>query len=758
MRNNQGSDWAGVVRDGVGDHVAATDEQEAVIRVGTDHLLKSKHRQLHPLDLPHILDAIFASLDPYPLRHNVRLVNIQWRTIADRHLEPISTVNNWNPAHTEDEMVQFLDTLSNRTLLKISQQGQPDMHHGRSLIERLDTVRNRDGNNSLRIRSLHLDSVPTGEPWIYVSLFLKLGSFLTSIRISGALWTVGRGDRYHPLPLGVILFRCRLLRHLFISTTEDHCDIGHNTNPPGPGPSSDPTNPGTLQLEEFEVVNMYISQPILEAVITHSPRLQILRLVGMYGIENSNLVVEGASTRARIVDLVGESCPGLQIFHYSIRVHRLAKDDVIGFTSLKNHEGQSSGTLHRIRLTSLEDVVNQLNDLDLGNNRLLYAPRHRAKSTTDRQHGYHPRDPSLVAPTPFPQRFCRFHSYTTRIPVQFTPAATSQSTPCPLSFSLAGSTRGKKLRGPLPGVAGGALLQPWQQWVQKKIWVCRRLATLHIYSSGENIRDAEEDARILFGYISRICPLLRDLAIQHQHLCVRLEGGLCLLSRLHHLERLSIVSSGNNSGFTKADLVWMQKSPPPTQDLPRFRAPKERHTEYHRQLGQFLQRNLIALARADPGRVQEMHQLYLKAKDPNQQLTLKDMDGVGSVADLEAWRQFRQGYKIESGTGQTNEQEEKDGDDAAPTEQVDLPYCWPSLKYFAFYRYQVPVAKQRKNRVHCQEDLDALDRALWDEIKDIRPGVEIKCNRGLYYNAIYYIGIHGNPIHLASYGKPYVDV
>ncbi|KAF9130132.1 hypothetical protein BGW39_003414 [Mortierella sp. 14UC] len=150
-----------------------------------------------------------------------------------------------------------------------------------------------------------------------------------------------------------------------------------------------------------------------------------------------------------------------------------------------------------------------------------------------------------------------------------------------------------------------------------------------------------------------------------------------------------------------------------------------------------------------------MHRLYLKAKDPNQQLTVEDMDGVSSVADLEAWRQFRQGYKLEGAPGRVNSQE--GGNDTAPSEQVDLLYCWPSLMYFAFYRYQVPVNKQ-PNGLPRQEDLDALDQALWDEIKDIRPGVEMKCNRGLYYNAIYYTGIHGNPTHLASYGKPYIDV
>ncbi|KAG0278296.1 hypothetical protein BGZ95_004294 [Linnemannia exigua] len=730
--------------------------------------------QLHPLELPHILDAIFAFLDPYPLRHNVRLVNKQWRAIAEQHLELISTVNDWNPAHTEDELVQFLDTLSNRTLLKISQQGQPDMHRGRSLIGRLDTLRNRGSNNSIRIRALHLDNVPTGEPWIFVSLFPKLGPFLTTIRISGALWTTGRGDRYHPLPLGVILFRCPQLRHLFISTTEGRCDIGHNTNPPGPGPSSDPTDLGTLQLEEVEVFNMYIPQLILEAVITHSPRLQILRLVGMCGIENSNLVLEGASTRTQIVDLASESCPELQIFHYSTRWHRLAKDDVIGFTSLTRHQGQYSGILHRIHLTSPDDVVGQLGDLTLCNNHV--GEQNATTTHTLSLYSYcmhRAIAPSLqpivnmvttleILPTSRPP-----HSLD--VSVDFTHTLHGFLCSSPLLLHLKAplvrfhsallDLRGElNLEGHYQALPAVPYYRPWQQWAQKKIWVCRRLVTLHIYSSGEYIRDAEEDARILFGYISRICPLLQDLAIQHQHLCVRLEGGLCLLSRLNHLQRLSIVSSGNNSGFTKADLLWMQKSPPSTRDLPRFREPKERHTGYRRQLGQLLQRSITALARADPHRVQEMHRLYLKAKDPDQQLTLEDMDGVGSVADLEAWRQFSQGYKIESRPGRINEQEGEDGAETAPTEQVKPPYCLPSLKYFAFYRYQVPVVKQRKNRVHRQEDLDALDQALWDEIKDIRPGVEIKCNRGLYYNAIYYIGIHGNPTHLSSYGKPYVDV
>ncbi|KAF9912264.1 hypothetical protein EC991_000155 [Linnemannia zychae] len=728
------------------------------------------HRQLNPLDLPHILDAIFAALDPYLLRHNVRLVNRQWRTFADRHLEPISAVNTWDLTHTEEELAQFLDTLPNRTLLKISQRGLPDVYQGLSLIQRLGTLQQSSDNNNIRFRSLHLVSVPCSELWIYISLLPLLGSFLTDIRITGSIYSFEPGNSYQPIPLGIILHRCPHLRNIYISATEGPCDIGHNTNLSGSGSSVDLKDLGTLKLEEFELVNMNIPQTTLEAVITHAPRLRVLRLVELYRSDTSNRVIGGAPTGSRIVDLAAESCPNLQVFHYSLRWQRLSTNDVVGLTSVTKQGVQCSGTLHRIHLTSPNDVVDQLRDLNLDKN---HADR-QDRLTTHTLSLYHYHVQPIIAPCLRPiinvvttlEIHPMHHPPGLDVTVNFTRTLHKFLCSSPLLLhlkaplvrfhsaflDLRGEENSQGLYQALPAVP---YYQSHQQFIFKMIWACRRLVTLHIYSSGEQVQFAEEDSRIVFGYISRICPLLQDLAIQHQHLCVRLEGGLCLLSRLHHLERLSVISSGNNSGFTKADLVWMKKSPPPTQSLPRFREPMERHTEYRRQLGHFFQRSLTTFSRVDPDRVQEMHRLYVKAKNPNQQLTVEDMDGVGSVEDLEAWRQFRQGYRLEGTPGRANAQE--DGDSPAPTKQVDLPYCWPSLKYFAFYRYQTP-AKIQPYGLHRQEDLDALDQALWDEIKDIRPGVEMKCNRGLYYNAIYNIGIYGNPTHLASYGKAYVDV
>ncbi|KAF9092451.1 hypothetical protein BGX29_010445 [Mortierella sp. GBA35] len=504
-------------------------------------------------------------------------------------------------------------------------------------------------------------------------------------------------------PLGVMLHLCPRLRYFYISSNEERCDIDYNTTPPIPGVSNDPTLDlgDTLELEEFEVFHIYIEEKTLKSVIARSPKLRICRLV----------------------------------FHFSIRWHRLAKDDWTGFTSVtkQGRGGQTSGTFHPIRLTSPQDIVNQLANLNLDN-----------YSDDDEMSVYHTvslfsYDLHLII-GPYLQPIV---NVVTTLEIQPT-ARPSYSIDVTLQLShtlhdfLCTSLLLLHLKAPLVryhtaflDLRGDLDLNVRYQvlpslpyyprllrWTHKRVWACRRLCTLQLYFFAEQKQNVEEDARILFGYISRVCLLLQDLAIQQQHLCVRLEGGLCLLSRLHRLERLSVVSSGNNSGFTKRDLVWMTKSrpQPPTLGLPRFREPKVQYRDYRRQLNQLVQRSVMTtVAKVDPVQVQEMHQLYMKAKDPNQQLTVEDLDGVGSVADLEAWRQYQQGYKdeIRVVVGRIASQDEEE------EELIDLPYCWPLLKYFAFYRYQLPPVKRRKGqRVPVrQEDLDALDLALWDEQK-----------------------------------------
>ncbi|KAF9132300.1 hypothetical protein BGW39_000406 [Mortierella sp. 14UC] len=88
------------------------------------------------------------------------------------------------------------------------------------------------------------------------------------------------------------------------------------------------------------------------------------------------------------------------------------------------------------------------------------------------------------------------------------------------------------------------------------IWQCRNLKTLQFEINAHldvvPLSDPVQ-SRILFGYISRVCPNLEDLHISWPSICVynnrisytprlslQLDGGICLLARLKSLRRLKI--------------------------------------------------------------------------------------------------------------------------------------------------------------------------------------------------------------------------
>ncbi|KAF9129812.1 hypothetical protein BGW39_003812 [Mortierella sp. 14UC] len=107
------------------------------------------------------------------------------------------------------------------------------------------------------------------------------------------------------------------------------------------------------------------------------------------------------------------------------------------------------------------------------------------------------------------------------------------------------------------------------------IWKCRNLRTLHMsfrcsrsnYPS--TIPLLHLRTRILFGYLSRVSPELRDLRIDtsfmdsanynvhESKMYLAFEGGFCLLSRLHFLERLSIDAVCRRVFYNPWELTWM---------------------------------------------------------------------------------------------------------------------------------------------------------------------------------------------------------
>ncbi|KAG0315676.1 hypothetical protein BGZ97_007967 [Linnemannia gamsii] len=111
------------------------------------------------------------------------------------------------------------------------------------------------------------------------------------------------------------------------------------------------------------------------------------------------------------------------------------------------------------------------------------------------------------------------------------------------------------------------------QWATSKTktwgWACRNLETLHLgFKSKETststtpITDSEkravaEQSRIMFGFIARNCPHIRDLYIRKEALNLSLEGGFCLLTQLTQLERLTIRSDTKGFRLVEKDVSWI---------------------------------------------------------------------------------------------------------------------------------------------------------------------------------------------------------
>lgn len=110
--------------------------------------------------------------------------------------------------------------------------------------------------------------------------------------------------------------------------------------------------------------------------------------------------------------------------------------------------------------------------------------------------------------------------------------------------------------------------------IRPGVWACRKLLTLHMefHSHEQPLLSSAVTSRILFGYIARVLPRLRELFIDtaERHfrgdmafpvqLNMHLEGGLCLLAKLKNLERLRIGSYERQLQCSLSDLNWMVPS------------------------------------------------------------------------------------------------------------------------------------------------------------------------------------------------------
>ncbi|KAK3820804.1 MAG: hypothetical protein J3R72DRAFT_32864, partial [Linnemannia gamsii] len=106
-----------------------------------------------------------------------------------------------------------------------------------------------------------------------------------------------------------------------------------------------------------------------------------------------------------------------------------------------------------------------------------------------------------------------------------------------------------------------------RSYLQPGVWMCRQLQTLqieiHNLVTPINLSSTVR-TRVLFGYISRVCPNLRELEIwesdNNPGFNLELDGGFCLLGSLRLLEHLRIGSGKNRRVLRPRDVKWIIKS------------------------------------------------------------------------------------------------------------------------------------------------------------------------------------------------------
>ncbi|KAG0321934.1 hypothetical protein BGZ97_009644 [Linnemannia gamsii] len=724
--------------------------------------------RLSPLELPHIVEAIFSYLSQFALRHCVRLVCKQWRAFVAPLIDPIDNGDVWSDDLSEKSLQGVMARLERKTILRVQLRlATSDAWVASNWAILLDTIQTLRTKSLMRIQTLHLAGSLFPESRFYPLLPL-LSDSLTEIRMERIIHV----DTH----IGTILALCPRLRTFHISCSNSTCKIVHNTTPPWSGTPENVTGLGQLRLEDLKIKHMYIEQVVLETIITRSPHLRTIRLIELTG-ENS-LSAEGLPDRGSLIQLVADSCPRLEIFHFSANKECLTEDAWIGMTVRGNNNTLTKDKSSRTR-TVLESVQLQYQPTDdpyglwelpngcdnYNNDRPRYALSLSAQDI-------HSGTSTLLQP--IVNNLTRLEILSTTEPLYHSPASALSHVlheylcQSPLLEHLVAPgvfyrSEYMELRGE---VGSDGLYQP-KHWdsttshppagvrrTEKRVWACRRLQTLHIFFGSTPQEEASAvTSRILFGYITRVCPDLQELVIRKTALHVELEGGMCLLTRLHKLQRLTVASLMHATRFGIQDIEWMAKTNA-VEAAPKESALTRRSKRLSQLLRQMIPKRLAPGPKLDIVGMQHMHQLYLKGKDVSQSLTVADMEGVGSDADLDAWRCYGQRYSVspssssssldssiervrEESTAATTVEEEEEEDQGEKSKEQDQQQqqqhqgemiCWPRLEFFGltFLKHRI------KSPTRSRHSLPATEKAILTMMMQIRPEVEIRLDQGLF--------------------------
>ncbi|KAK3833696.1 MAG: hypothetical protein J3R72DRAFT_424823 [Linnemannia gamsii] len=276
-----------------------------------------------------------------------------------------------------------------------------------------------------------------------------------------------------------------------------------------------------------------------------------------------------------------------------------------------------------------------------------------------------------------------------------------------------------------------------------RVWMTGNLKTLHLgFRAGtdDSYRSTNYAAsRMVYGYISKTCPRLRDLSISSSGLRLSLEGGVSLLSRLQDLRRL-IVSTNSREDLKRDDVGWLALDLDPARNVEKKRLMEqfitvEDRTIYSRTP---FKSTLLSQDMSSKGRQKHLKPTIKPTVPSSRRYRERESSDSDTETDLDSDEEgiFRNRFiakKKATKTISTSSTAVEDQDADYMMSGADMRalghlqdigamfqkratkrwQCWPKLEYLEF-----------QNNSHRQSD-DNKTIEKW--VQAIRPRIEFKC-------------------------------
>ncbi|KAF9404702.1 hypothetical protein BGZ94_003997 [Podila epigama] len=503
----------------------------------------TSHSMSKALYLPEILELIFIHLSQSDLRFSASLVCRAWcavsRSCLTHSIVYRLLVNTTNTVKKEQELRDLVERLDRVHVLDMVLPKEDLFSHYNTnsqlwkghdgfmiLIEAIDMLRVQD---RMKLESISFRYFVAFD--LYLQPLVSRLPMLTRLRLCEE-----RAPYFAPY---MLLRACPGLVDLYV-WSGTYSRIRHESVDGGWDKAST-SRRKAFNLESLVLSRMSIEEPGLEQVLEHCPRLQKLHLVDLWYPTRSQQPQDERAIWVSIrhqdfLERFATYCPKLNSFHYSYRegIDTPTASDILTFLSffpqLKSWSMIGSDVSSPVLDVFLPETTPMITSLEITRD-LIHQRNH-----PDILHMFLCQAPHLL-----------HLSLSTFVPIE--------------CLDLEGNLTSSgwyRYRGDPESFHGDRRRSPRRQQ-EKKIWACRQLKTLEldlcVYLNLNGTRDV---CRLIYSYLSKVCPNLEELLVRRQIVDMKLECGIILLSRLQKLRRLVLIL-GSKRLIPEQDVEWMRR-------------------------------------------------------------------------------------------------------------------------------------------------------------------------------------------------------